>query len=254
METRKRAGHLSFVASADNRHSHLASSLRVSRILASTLLSIVLCFSGCSSQPKTPTVLKSTMDDYYEFIAIDPVQYRWATATPFSVQNLAPSQTEIVRIEPIKTVNVEVDGFAMIGPRIPSPVSEIWRGWPPSRSSVNGFDPEDTRNQVQFPTVRDFHQVAGFKVRGKPPQPQHRIAFGSHRLYSDLSNEATVAMRFQLKPGKSTGYVEGFRVVYKTGGHSPRTLVVPSSAFGLCTLDSFDDPRRCGFRAADSDA
>ena len=183
---------------------------------------------ACSRKSKTPNVLAPQMADSFSFMQINPSKFRWATVMPFSVQNTSDRPVHIVAVHPSKLVNVKIGGFYMIGPRVPSLANAVLRGWPPVNGPPNISPLSDKSNQPSMPTLHEFHRVEGFIVHAKP-KGKEAIAFGPHRLYSDLSNEATLVMKYRLEAGKRVGFVKGFTVEYRISGDRSRTLSVPES-------------------------
>src|SRR5699024_1203134 len=140
---------------------------------------------------------------------------------PFQVRNTSSRPVDLVAVEPIRQAGVEVDGFFVTGPQTPSWSTDHFLGWPPETW------PDDDPDAAPTPKLTDFHDVDGFTVKPKPENPESREAWGKHDLYSDLSNEATIVMKYRLQPTAQNGGVKGFRVAYRLPGHRARTLEVP---------------------------
>ncbi len=207
--------------------------------------------AACGRKPDTPAVLAPRMADTFSFMQIDPNEFRWATVMPFSVENRSTRPVEILDVDPSEVVNVKIAEFYVIGPRVPSLANAVLRGWPPVQGPPNVSPQSDKGNQPSVPTLGEFHSVKGFVVDPKSRKAQARILFGTHQLYSDLPNEATIVMKYRLVDGKRVGFVRGFTLRYRIHGHRARTLDAPESAMGLCLpYDTGDLADKCSFEAA----
>lgn len=226
---------------------------------ASAIVSMLLLVAGACTSSSDPTLapvetvpssapqrasksapLEAALDDVSSSGPVAPGQ--WATVFPFQVRTTSYQAVELVSVVPLRERGVEIGGLFVTGPHIPSLSLGVFKGWPPEPWLGDQGDV----GAIPTPKVSDFHPVKGFIVKAKPKGQQERTAWGEHRLYSDLVNEATIVMKYRLKPGSETGGVRGFAITYRLPGGRLHRLKVPNSGVGLCLEEvSHTDPDRC---------